>query len=95
MTREPINLSVLESTQAQLITELPRMLTQAHRDFLLSLVRAEPAWELMPFSHLQQLPAIQWKLLNLRKLKSRNQSRFDSQYAMLTERFQAQINEKE
>jgi hypothetical protein len=94
MTRDPVDLSVLESTQAQLIDELPDMLTKAHRDFLLSLVRAEPTWELMPFAHLEQLPAIQWKLHNLRRLKSRNRARFDAQYAMLSKRFQAQIKEK-
>ena len=65
------------------------MLTAAHREFLLSLVRAEPAWELMPFKHLQQLPAMKWRLLNLRKLQSRNRARFDAQYGELAGRFQS------
>jgi hypothetical protein len=87
MTRESIELPALESTQAQLLAELPRRLTKTHRDFLLSLAQAEPAWDLMPFQHLKQLPAIQWKLFNLRRLKSRNRARFAEQYAMLAERF--------
>jgi hypothetical protein len=87
MTRDEITLEKLEQTQAQLISHLPRALTASHRDFLLSLVRAEPVWELMPFVHLEQLPALQWKLLNLRKLKSRNAEHFAAQYEELAARF--------
>ena len=89
MPREPITLNALERIQEQLIAELPRALTASHRDFLLSLVRAEPSWELMPFDHLQQLPALQWKLLNLRKLKSRNPARFAAQHDELAARFES------
>src|ERR1700730_13223730 len=67
--------------------QLPRGLTSRHREFLLSLVRAEPDWALMPFAHLQHLPALQWKLLNLRKLKSRNARRFAAQHDELAARF--------
>jgi hypothetical protein len=88
MTREVVELSALERVQEQVIAELPRALTGAHRDFLLSLVRAEPAWELMPFKHLQQLPALQWKLLNLQKLKSRNAARFAAQHDELAVRLE-------
>jgi hypothetical protein len=63
-------------------------LTASHCDFLLSLVRAEPAWELLPFEHLHQLPALQWKLLNLRKLKSRNPARFAAQHDELATRLE-------
>jgi predicted nucleotidyltransferase component of viral defense system len=83
MTREPIELGQLERTQQRLIDELPRALTSTHREFLLSLVRAEPRWELMPFRNLAELPAMQWKLLNLQKLRSRNPARFKEQYEAL------------
>jgi predicted nucleotidyltransferase component of viral defense system len=88
MTREVVELSTLERVQEQVIAELPRALTAAHCDFLLSLVRAEPAWELMPFKHLQQLPALQWKLLNLQQLKSRNAARFAAQHDELAIRLE-------
>lgn len=87
MTREGTALEKLEQTQMQLIAELPRALGPSHREFLLSLVRAEPAWELMPFPHLNQLPALQWKLLNLRKLKSRNAGHFAAQCNELVTKF--------
>lgn len=89
MTREPIELGELERTQQRLIDELPRALTKAHREFLLSLVRAEPRWELMPFKHLAELPAMQWKLLNLQKLHSRNRKRFEEQHDALASKFEA------
>jgi len=87
MTRDDVDVAVLRSTQAQLISELPKMLTSEHKEFLLSLTRAEPDWKLLPFAHLQELPAIQWKLMNLRKLRSRNRARFDEQYDALAARF--------
>lgn len=88
MTREPIQLAELERTQERLIEELPRALTSAHREFLLSLVRVEPQWELMPFKHIAELPAMQWKLLNLKKLRSRNPARFEQQYEALARRLE-------
>ena len=87
MTRDGVALDLLEQTQERLIEELPRALSTSHREFLLSLVRAEPAWELMPFNHLQLLPALQWKLLNLRKLKSRDARRFLAQHDELADGF--------
>jgi predicted nucleotidyltransferase component of viral defense system len=89
MTRDGVALDLLEQTQERLIAQLPRTLTTSHREFLLSLVRAEPAWELMPFNHLQHLPALQWKLLNLRKLKSRDATRFSAQHDELAAKFKS------
>lgn len=43
-----------------------------NRRFPLSCVQAEPNWSLMPFDHLKGLPAIRWKLLNLKKLRTTN-----------------------
>ena len=89
MTRDAVALDLLEQTQEGLIAQLPRALSTSHREFLLSLVRAEPAWELMPFNHLQYLPALQWKLLNLRKLKSRDATRFLAQHDELVAKFKS------
>ena len=87
LTNDEVALTLLEQTQKRLITELPRALIQRHRDFLLSLVRAEPEWDLMPFSNLRHLPALQWKLLNLGKLKARNAGRFSAQHDELADGF--------
>jgi len=71
LTKDEVALTTLEQTQERVIAQLPRSLTSSHRAFLLSLVRAEPKWELMPFAHLQHLPALQWKLLNLQAQNAR------------------------
>jgi predicted nucleotidyltransferase component of viral defense system len=89
MTSAETSLAALEQTQHDLITQLPQRLTPAHRAFLLSLVRAEPDWELMPFSHLRELPAMKWKLLNLQKLRSSNPARFAQQQQELQARWHA------
>lgn len=87
MTKTPTTLCGLEDTRARLRAELPALMTDAHRRFLLSLVAAEPDWSLMPFGHLQELPAIRWKLLNLEKLRKSSPARFRDQSEELRRRF--------
>lgn len=69
MTRDEVSLEALEQTRQRLVQDLPRALTDNHRTFLLSLVQNQPCWDCLPFPHLQELPAIRWKLQNLAKLK--------------------------
>lgn len=86
MTREEIALDTLLQTRTQLKQDLPNALTSQHKDFLLSLVKGEPAWELMPFPNLRDLPALKWKLLNLKKLKAAKPEVFSLQHVLLQER---------
>lgn len=87
MTSEEVPLETLLKTRSDLKASLPRALTQHHKDFLLSLVSGEPAWDLMPFEHLKELPALKWKLANLAKLKSAKKAAFQQQYELLLEQF--------
>ena len=86
MTRDNVPLQTLARTQAELHRALPNALTPEQREFLRSVVRLEPAWELMPFTHLQELPAIRWKLENLDQLRTRSPSKFEAQRAELNAR---------
>jgi len=86
MTVRPASLEKLEATRVRLFDMLPKALTAAHHAFLLSLVRGEPDWGLMRFPHLQELPAIRWKLVNLAKLKKGNPARFALQHEELAAR---------
>ncbi|HSX92746.1 MAG TPA: nucleotidyl transferase AbiEii/AbiGii toxin family protein [Hydrogenophaga sp.] len=83
MAREDIPLAELEKTRSDTLAALPKLLTSNQREFLLSLVRAEPRWELMSFKQLPDLPAVRWKLQNLEKLKTRNQRKFADQHEQL------------
>lgn len=87
MTLERVGLEELETTQDRLHRELPAALTENHREFLLSLVRADPDWSLMPYEHLRELPAIRWKLQNLEVLKKKKPAIFEQQESLLREHF--------
>jgi len=90
MSGDPVTLEALLAGRDRLWEELPAALTSKHREFLGSLVCAEPDWSLMGCPHLAQLPAIQWKLQNLERLRSGDAAKFADQARLLDERFAAQ-----
>jgi len=85
MTMEPVQLNALQATRRRMLDELPRALLPRHCDFLQSMVRAEPIWSLLPYAHLEQLPALQWKLQNLFRLR-KNAAKFQAQHDELATR---------
>jgi len=87
MTSDPVAFVDLIEVRRRLFSELPRALTSAHRSFLLSLVKAQPQYELMSCSHLRELPALKWKLRNLERLRSSNPEKFAAQANELEARF--------
>ncbi len=68
MTLDPVPLDVLEDTRERLITKINAELTAAEREFLLSLKRLDPKWELLGLPGVEKLPGPQWKLYNLRRM---------------------------
>lgn len=86
MTREPVAVETLESTQAALPSLLRSSLSLNERHFLLSIKRGEPDWSLLPIPHLSELPALRWKLANIERLKqspAKHQAAVDSLRAIL------------
>jgi len=75
MTTEPVTLEALLKTRERLFRELPGSLDENEREFLRTLVRAEPDWSLLRIPHLEELPAIRWRLQNLEKLARTNPDR--------------------
>jgi predicted nucleotidyltransferase component of viral defense system len=75
MTTEPVSLAALLETRERLFRDLPAALEANEREFLRTLARAEPDWSLLPFPHLEELPAIRWRLQNLRQLARENPAR--------------------
>ena len=55
----------------------------------MSLANADPRWELLGIEHAQQLPAIKWKVQNLRKLAKEDNAKLRAQADELYRRFQA------
>lgn len=86
MARDEVMFEQLEKVRAETLAELPRLLTPAQREFLLSLVQARPHWHLLPFAHVADLPAVRWKLQNLERLRASNKRKFAAQHDELLER---------
>jgi predicted nucleotidyltransferase component of viral defense system len=72
MAFSPFTYADFEETRTLLVKQINRILTEKDKRFLLSFKSGEPLWELSDTTQLQQLPAVQWKLANIRKLLSDN-----------------------
>jgi hypothetical protein len=68
MTEEPAALANLVEIRRRLPVELVSQLDEDERAFLLSMKRGEPEWTRLGFNHIEQLPALQWKLQNIRRM---------------------------
>ncbi len=79
MTAEPVELKSLLSARERMVAELQAGLDAAEREFLLSLARNEPNWDLLGIEHLEHLPGIRWKLENLGRLAKANPKKFKEQ----------------
>lgn len=72
MTAVEFSYNDYETTRALLIQTIGERLTSEDKQFLLSFEGGEPNWKLFPIPVLKDLPAIQWKLINIAKLKKNN-----------------------
>jgi predicted nucleotidyltransferase component of viral defense system len=68
MVREDVSLVELTNTRKILVQTIRQTLTEGERRFILSVKRMSPEWELLGLPGIETLPAIQWKLMNLRKM---------------------------
>jgi predicted nucleotidyltransferase component of viral defense system len=66
LTIEAVSYEELEAARAALLKEIHAGLTDTERRFLLSIKTGEPQWDLLPVAGIQNLPALQWKLTNIR-----------------------------
>src|SRR5690606_8242831 len=72
-------LDTLLDTRDQLRELLPQLLSDSHRQFLSGLTRGKPDWSLLQCPHANQLPALRWKLENLKTFQKRRPLDFASQ----------------
>jgi predicted nucleotidyltransferase component of viral defense system len=87
MAAEPVELEVLLAARERMAHELQQGLTADERRFLLSLVAAEPEWNLPGVPHVQQLPGVRWKLQNLERLRKADARKFAEQKDTLARLF--------
>jgi predicted nucleotidyltransferase component of viral defense system len=69
MPTKPVSLEELLDARDQLISIIKSSLTESERKFIVSIKEAAPKWELLGVPGTDKLPAIQWKLANIRKMK--------------------------
>jgi predicted nucleotidyltransferase component of viral defense system len=74
MTFEQVSFEELITTRERLIEEINTTLTDSERKFLISFKSLEPEWSLLGLPDIQNLPAVNWKLLNLKKMDSQKHS---------------------
>ncbi|OFW00195.1 MAG: hypothetical protein A3G20_04500 [Acidobacteria bacterium RIFCSPLOWO2_12_FULL_59_11] len=79
MTTEPVELKALLAARERMVAELQAGLDAAEREFLLSLARNEPKWDLLGIGHLEQMPGVRWKLENLGRLAKGNPKKLKTQ----------------
>lgn len=91
MTTEQVELDALLAARGQMIAALHEGLDSDERAFLVSLAAGEPAWDRMGLDHLSALPAIQWKLQNLAKLKATNPGKFEEQAQELAAKIEGEV----
>ncbi len=68
MTKEPIDLPTLENARELLIEKVRKSLTETDKQFLMSVKNRKPDWSLLPLQGIDQMPAVQWKLMNLGRM---------------------------
>ncbi|MGH7136727.1 MAG: hypothetical protein ACREHD_13375, partial [Pirellulales bacterium] len=69
----------------RLVRDIHSTLTDGDRRFLLSFKSGDPDWSLFPVRALRDMPGVDWKLANIRKLKSQNARKHAEQLAALEE----------
>jgi hypothetical protein len=68
MTYKPVDLEQLQETMQQLVRGIHAAMTDADRHFLLTLKQGSENWRNFPLPEVARLPAVQWKMLNLKRM---------------------------
>lgn len=72
MTDIPFTYENYESARKHLITFINAMLSEEDKMFLISFEEVDPQWKKSAYSDFVDFPSVQWKLLNVNKLKTQN-----------------------
>jgi predicted nucleotidyltransferase component of viral defense system len=72
MTDIPFTYENYENARIQLIAFVNSMLSVEDKSFLVGFEDGKPQWEKSAYSDFKDFPSVQWKLLNVNKLKTQN-----------------------
>jgi predicted nucleotidyltransferase component of viral defense system len=68
MTRDAVPVQALCETREKLVSLIREGLDADEKRFLVSMKQGEPQWDVLGIAHLRELPALQWKLQNIRRM---------------------------
>ena len=74
MTIDSIPYEDLIAARDTLIETLRKELTAGEREFLVSLKAGQPKWDTLGIKGVEKLPAVQWKLANIRRMSTKKQN---------------------
>jgi hypothetical protein len=84
MTYEAFTYADFENKRELLIQKIQTVLTANDKKFLLSIENGTPDWEVYDFSI---FPAVQWKLLNVKRFIAQNPERHKRLFSELETKF--------
>ena len=68
MVIEPVTAEELRGVGEQLASRLREEMTKEERRFIVSVKEGEPQWDLLGVPGIENLPGVQWKLQNIRRM---------------------------
>ena len=82
MAKKEVLLNALLETRKTLIKTIQKNLSSDERNFILSIKSGNPDYTLLPFKNIDKLPAVQWKLINIKKMDKKK-------YAIMLEKLKS------
>ena len=68
MSSTPVSLQELESVRERLVRDIHHLFSDKQKQFLMSFKKGEPDWGLLDRPTVEYLPAIRWKLQNIKNM---------------------------
>ncbi len=68
MTDEVVELDSLLETRSKMVNKVGSILNDRDKEFLISFKAKKPRWELLTLGNVSHLPAIRWKMENIRRM---------------------------
>jgi hypothetical protein len=85
----PFSYEDYEKTRSSLIKRVNNNLTNSDKQFLISFEEGVPEWEITDYPTFKDYPSVQWKLLNINKLKEINPKKYRQEVERLRKYFKS------
>jgi len=73
MTDTEVGYEELVAVRERIVETIKNTMSENEKQFLVSVKQGQPDWDLVPVTGIEHLPAIQWKLVNIRRMDKKKQ----------------------